>query len=77
MGVLKKLLCKHDFMTPVAATEWEPTFLTTNDARIDEDERQVIFRCDDCNKRVTRMQAKSHGSIVTLKGVPEDLPHAY
>jgi hypothetical protein len=72
MKLLKQLFCHHDFMTPIKAYEWSPTFLTTNNPEIDEDERTIVLRCDDCEKRITRTQTKSHGSIMTLKHIPED-----
>lgn len=66
--MFKKLFCHHDNMKLVKKGEWFPSFHTTNGLD-DEDERTLIFRCEDCNKRITKKQVKSYGRIMNFKDI--------
>ena len=64
--LFKRLFCKHDFKHLVKVGEWFPTFHTTNGLD-DEDERILVFRCDECNKRLERKQIKVRGRVINYK----------
>lgn len=66
--MFKKLLCHHDFKTLIKKGDWFPTFHTTNGLD-DEDERLLVFRCDECGKRIEGKQIKSHGSIMNYRDI--------
>lgn len=66
--MFKKIRCHHDFITLIKKKEWLPTFYTTNGLD-DEDERLLIFRCDNCNKRIEKKQIKSHGTLMNFKDI--------
>jgi hypothetical protein len=66
--MFKKLFCHHDFTTIVKKGEWFPSFHTTN-GLADEDERLLVFRCNDCNKRIGKTQVKSHGMVMNFKDI--------
>lgn len=66
--MFKKLFCHHDFTTLIKKYDWFPTFETTNGLS-DEDERLLIFKCDDCGKRIEKKQVKSFGTIMNFKDI--------
>lgn len=66
--MFNRLLCHHDNLKLIKKHEWIPTFHTTNGLD-DEDERTLVFNCDECGKRIEKRQIKSHGSIMNFKGI--------
>lgn len=66
--MFKKMFCDHNDLNLVEKGKWRPTFHTTN-GLADEDERDLIFVCDNCEKRITHIQTKSYGSLRTFKKI--------
>lgn len=63
MKILKQLFCHHDFLDVIKVGEWFPTFHTSNGLD-NEDFRDIICRCKECDKRVVKTQYMSHGTIM-------------
>lgn len=66
--MFKKLFCHHDNEVLIKKHEWFPTLRTTNGLE-DEDERILVFRCSDCNKRIERKQIRSFGRLINYKDI--------
>jgi len=60
---IRGIFCDHINSEVIHKFEWTPTFHTTNGLD-DEDERTLLFECEDCDCRIKRTQFKSGNGFI-------------
>lgn len=69
---LNRLRCKHENQTLVKKGNWQQTLQSTNSPNMEE-ERPLVFTCDNCNKQIIRKQIRiglgSTASLINYKDI--------